>query len=178
MEAFNFKRQSCAIALLLLIGVGTTVRAATFSVNCGGREGLTSINTALKALQSSEDSLGPAIIKVSGACHENLVIKDMDRLRIAGTNGASITDASGDGADVVDIRNSRVTITGLTISGQNGVNNDAVDCEAGSQCTLIGNTIQGDGDAVGVYSGASVTIVGGVLQRTRRVRVYQRDARL
>jgi hypothetical protein len=164
MQAFNFKKQLCVTALLLLGCVGASVQAATLSVNCGGRYGLTSSNSALKALQSSEESHGPATINVSGACHENLVIKDMDRLTIAGSNGASITDASGDAADVVDIRNSRVTISGLTISGQNGVNNDAVDCEAGSQCTLIGNTIQGDSDAVGVYSNASVTIVGGVLQ--------------
>lgn len=153
---------SLCLPLVLLMSAGT-VQAATLYVNCGTSVGLTSIGAALKVLQHSEEG-GPNTVNVIGACHENVVIKDMDLLTIAGVNGGSITDASGDAADVVDIRHSRVTLSGLTISGQNGINNDAIDCEAGSQCTLIENTIQGAADAVGVYNNSSVTVVGGVLQ--------------
>ena len=151
---------SLPVAFLLATGFAN---AASLFVNCGGRTGLTSVGAALKVLQYSGDR-EPSTINVLGSCHENVLIQSLDRLTIAGSNGASITDASGDAADVVDVRNSRVTLTGLTISGQNGVNNDAVDCEASSQCTLVNNTIQADGDAVGVYNNASATIVGGALQ--------------
>ena len=164
MRAFNFKEQLCAIALLLLGSIGASVEAAPLSVNCGGTYGLTSINAALKVLQNSEESHGPNTINVSGACHENILIKGIDLLTIAGSPGASITDASGGAADVVDIRTSRVTITGMTIDGKNGVNNDAVDCEQASRCTLVGNTIQGDAEPVGVYTLSTALIVGGVLQ--------------
>jgi len=148
---------------LLLFMATSAVKASTLYVHCGGNTGLTSIGAALKALHNSEDH-GPSTINVSGACHENVVVQNIDRLTIVGSKGASITDASGGGADVVDIRNSNLTISGMTIDGLSGVNNDAVDCEQGSHCTLLGNTIQGAAEPVGVYALSSAVIVGGVLQ--------------
>ena len=150
----------CCLAALLLMSFGAA-EAATLYVNCAAKEGPHTIGGALKVLQSVP---GPSTINVSGACHENVQVQNMDRLTIAGSQGASITDASDGAADVVDIRNSNVTIIGMTIDGLHGANNDAVDCEQGSHCTLLGNTIQGDADAVGVYSTASAVIVGGVVQ--------------
>lgn len=160
MNTFNVRR--IVLAGLLLVAA-TGANAATLGVNCGGKVGFTSIGAALKVLQGALAS-GPNTINVSGACHENILIKDMDLLTIAGGNGASITDASGGTADVVDIRSSRVTITGMTIDGLNGVNYDTVDCEQASSCRLTGNTIQGDADAVGVYGLSTAFIVGGVIQ--------------
>jgi hypothetical protein len=157
----KFRKSLMASALLLLLG--SAAQAGTLWVNCGGKVGFTSIGAALKVLQNSEFH-EPATINVSGTCRENLLIKDMDLLTIAGSKGASITDASSGTADVVDIRHSRVTITGMTIDGLSGVNYDAVDCEQMSQCTLIGNTIQGDADVVGVYNLSSALVVGGVIQ--------------
>ena len=162
MSTSKAKKPACHAALLLLCGSGVA-QAATLFVHCGASTVLTTVGAALKALKYSENS-GPSTINVSGACHENVLIKNIDRLIIAGSNGASITDASGGAADVVDLQNSRVTITGLTIDGQNGVNNDAVDCEQGSHCTLLGNTIQGGADAVGVFALSSALIVGGTVQ--------------
>src|SRR5215831_202867 len=159
MSRFLYAPGACLTALLLM-STGT-VKAATLYVNCAAKEGLHSIGTALKVLQNIP---GPSTINVSGACHENVLLQNIDRLTIAGSHGASLTDASGDAADVVDIRNSNVTITGMTIDGLSGVNNDAVDCEQGSHCTLLGNTIQGDAEPVGVYTLSSALIVGGVLQ--------------
>ncbi len=49
MQAFNFKKQLCAIALLLLSSVGASVQAATLSVNCGGTYGLTNIVSVYSA---------------------------------------------------------------------------------------------------------------------------------
>ncbi len=161
MSIFNSKRYLMVSALLLLLG--SAAQAGTLWVNCGGKGGLNSIGAALKLLQSPF-AVGVNTINVSGACHENILINNMDLLTIAGSNGASITDASGGAADVVDIRNSHVTISGMTIDGLSGVNNDAVDCEQASLCRLIGNTIQGDADVVGVYNLSSAYIVGGVIQ--------------
>ncbi|MGO9948890.1 MAG: hypothetical protein ACLPWG_18805 [Steroidobacteraceae bacterium] len=161
MSTINLKK--CIIASALLLLLGSTAQAGTLWVNCGGKGGLNSIGGALKLLQSPL-AFGANTINVSGTCHENILIKDMDLLTIAGSKGASITDASSGTADVVDIRHSRVTISGMTIDGLSGVNYDAVDCEQMSQCTLIGNTIQGDADVVGVYNLSSALIVGGVIQ--------------
>ncbi len=163
MSSSKTKKRACYAALLLLCGSAGAQAGTTLYVHCGASTGLTTIGAALKALKYSEDG-GASTINVSGACHENVLIQNMDRLTIAGSNGASITDASGGAADVVDIRNSNVTITRLMIDGQSGVNNDAVDCEQGSHCTLLGNTIQGGAEPVGVYALSSALIVGGVLQ--------------
>jgi hypothetical protein len=161
MKVFNCKKYIGALGLLLLMG--STAHATMLYVNCGGKAGLSSIGAALKMLQSPLFS-GPNTINVSGSCRENLLINDMDLLTIAGSKGASLTDASGGTADVVDIRHSRVSIIGMTIDGLTGINYDAVDCEQMSQCTLVGNTIQGDADVVGVYNLSSALIVGGVIQ--------------
>jgi Right handed beta helix region len=164
MQAFNFKKQLCGIALLLLMSVGASVQAATLSVNCGGKYGLTSINAAIKALQSFEESQGPNTINVSGACHENILIKNMDRLTLNAVNGASITDASNGNSDVIAVDNSLgFTLTGFTITG----GDDAVDCEYGSHCLLNQNTIQGAAsDAVGIYPLTTAKIDGGTLQNS------------
>ncbi len=160
MSIANIKMSLVSAALLLLLG--SAAQAGTLWVNCGGKAGFTSIGAALKVLQVEPQ--GPNTINVSGACHENLLIKNMDWLTISGSNGASMTDASGGNADVVDIRNSRVSIIGMTIDGLNSVNYDTIDCEQASQCTLTGNTLQGGGDVVGVYNLSSAHIVGGVIQ--------------
>lgn len=161
MSTFNIKK--CLIASGLLLLMGSAAQASTLWVNCAGKEGLNTIGAALRLLKGVPIA-EPNTISVSGACRENLLINNMDLLTIAGSKGASITDASGGTADVVDIRNSHVTIVGMTIDGLSGVNYDAVDCEQMSQCTLTGNTIQGDADVVGVYNLSSALIVGGVIQ--------------
>jgi Right handed beta helix region len=161
MSIFDVRK--CLVASALLLFVGSAAQASTLWVNCGGKGGVNSVGAALKALQFTEPQ-GPNVINVSGACHENLLIKNMDLLTIYGSNGASITDASGGTADVVDIRNSRVTISGMTIDGLNSINFDTIDCEQLSRCTLTGNTLQGGADVVGVYTLASAQIVGGVIQ--------------
>jgi hypothetical protein len=165
MQAFNVKRPWCAIALLLL-GLGASVHAATLSVNCGGKYGLTSINAALKAVQSSEESHAPATINVSGACHENVVIQSIDRLTLNAVNGASVTDASGGTVDVILIGDSRsVSINNFTIKGSAG-GASGITCRDGSLCRLNGNTVQGAVDGAGVLVGvfSQLALNGGALQ--------------
>ena len=81
---------SLSLLLFFLMSAGT-VRAATLYVNCSGNGPLTSIGAALKAVQFA----GPSTINVSGACHENVVIRSLDRLTLNAINGASVLDASG-----------------------------------------------------------------------------------
>ena len=166
MSIVNIKQSLIASALLLLLG--SAAQAGTLWVNCGGKVGLNSIGAALKRCFRARLRWERIPSTCQGACHENILIKNMDLLTIAGSNGASITDASGGAADVVDIRNSRVTIIGMTIDGLNGVNIDAVDCEQASLCRLIGDMqIQGDAElVVGVYNLSSAYIVGGVDSKT------------
>lgn len=149
------------MATIALIAGAATTDAATLRIKCGGHDGLTTIGAALRALQGSENH-GPSTINVSGNCNENVVIKDIDRLTIVGNDGASITDASSGTRDVIAVDNSRVAIKGFTIMGN--ANTDAIDCYDGSHCTLIGNTITGAYDGVGIYKTAAGAIVGGVLQ--------------
>jgi len=137
-----------------------TARAATLNVNCAGKDGLNSIGAALKVLQHTEDH-GRSTINVSGACHENILIQNMDELTLNGVNGASITDAANGAADVVDVDHSSVTLSGLTING----GYDGVACYYGSYCHLIRNTIQGAADSgVLIYELTRAQFDGGVLQ--------------
>src|SRR5438876_493400 len=125
MQAFNFKKQLCAIALLLLSSVGASVQAATLSVHCGATSGLTSINAAFKALQSFE-SERPNTINVSGACHENVVIIQNNRNRIVAqlhsflNTNATIVD-NGPGGGVFLNHNSTLNCSGCRISGNGGI---------------------------------------------------------
>jgi hypothetical protein len=161
MQAFNFRIHLCVTALLLFASGWASVQAATLSVNCGGQYGLTSINAALKVLQNSE-SHGPTTINVSGACHENVVIQNMDRLTLNAAHGASINDPSGGNLSTVTIDDSRdVAINGFTING----GADGIDCQDGSVCRLNGNTIQAavNGYGVGVFF-SQLFLDGGKLQ--------------
>jgi hypothetical protein len=161
MKVFNCKKYISAFGLLLLMG--STAHATTLYVNCGGRAGLSSIGAALKLLQFPLFS-GPNTINVSGACNENIVIKDMDRLTLNAVNGASITDASNGYTDVINVDNSPgFTLKGFAIFAINA-NNDGVNCNNGSHCTLIGNTLRGGFGGVGVLPTATAFIVGGSLQ--------------
>ena len=162
MPTIYLKKVVYASALLLLMG--STTHAATLWVNCGARSGLTSINAALKALQSSE-SRGPATINVSGACHENIVIQSLDRLTLTAVSGASVSDASGGKLDVIAISDSRdVAIDGFTINGVPGDDN-GVSCNDFSTCRLSGNVIQGAGNGgFAVFSQSQATLDGDTLQ--------------
>jgi hypothetical protein len=168
MSSINTRILLASAALLLFQSAG---HAATLNVRCGGHEGLTSISAALKALQNSE-SHGPPTVNVTGNCHENILIQNVDRLTLNAVNGASITDASNGTSEVIDVANSHgFTLNGFTITTTcdatclNSPGFDAVSCYFGADCLLINNTISGagNGSGVGVYALSKVTIQGGTL---------------
>jgi hypothetical protein len=149
---------SLCLPLVLLMST-STVRAATLYVNCGGKVGLTSIGAALKVVHSS----GPSTINVSGACNENVVIQNLDRLTLNAAPSASINDISGGNTDTVQIASSQsVSINNFTING----GATGVDCLLGSLCYLNGNTVQGAAGGIGVGAGAlsRVFVSGGTVQ--------------
>ena len=172
MNSIRLLRYSCA--LLLLILASTAADAVTLSVNCGAKEGLTTINGALHALKTIPIS-GPNTINVSGKCSEYVLIQNMDRLTLNAINGASITDASNGTHEVIDVDNSHsFTLTGFTITTTcpsncqtgAGAGADAISCYDGADCLLINNTISGaaNGSGVGVYALSKVNVRGGTLQ--------------
>ena len=88
-----FKLARYVFASILLLSAGSVAQALTLSVDCSSKERINSIGAALKVLQGPLGSL-PNTINVSGACNENILIQNMDRLTLNAVGGASITDAS------------------------------------------------------------------------------------
>jgi hypothetical protein len=167
-----FKLARYLSASILLLSLGSVAQAFTLSVNCGSREGLTSIGAALKILQGPLGSLS-STINVSGACHENILIQNIDHLTLNAVNGASITDVSYGTREVIDVEHSAgFTLNGFTITAtcpstcMNGAGADAVSCYVGSDCLLINNTISGasNGAGIGVYPLSKAIVQGGTLQ--------------
>jgi hypothetical protein len=172
MKVFNCKKYISAFGLLLLMG--STAHATNLYVNCGGKEGLPSIGAALKILQSPLFS-GPNTINVSGACHENILIQNMDRLTLNALGGASITDASDGTHEVIDVQTSTgFTLKGFTLTAtcpsscMNGPGADVISCYQGAECLLINNTFSGAGNGagIGVYPLSKVIVQGGAVQNS------------
>src|SRR5271165_3680484 len=170
----TFKLARYVFASILLLSVGSVAQALTLSVNCGSKEGegLTSIGAALKALQGAFGAL-PISINVRGACHENILIQNMDRLTLNAVNGASITDASYGTREVIDVEHSTgFTLNGFTITAtcpstcMNGPGADGIDCYQSAECLLINNKISGAGNGagIGVYPLSKVIVQGGTVQ--------------
>jgi hypothetical protein len=159
MSTFTLTKYVCALALLVFLG--STAQGATLWVHCGSTSGLNSIGAALRVLQNFEESHGPNTINVSGACNENVQIRDMDRVTLNAINGASITDASNGVFETIGIyRGNGITINGLIVNG----GADAISIGMAT-VVLRGITAQrAVNDGVGVYPSGIVFIVGGTLQ--------------
>ncbi len=130
MKAFSRHKMLFAVPLILLSAVAT---GSNFSVDCnkGGTIG------AVIAKITVHNPLGPNMITVTGACHENVNIASLDNLTLqAGPSGASISDTSGGGLDTVSVGDAqRFAMNGFTING-------SVDCFDNAVCRTQGNTIQ------------------------------------
>jgi hypothetical protein len=88
----------------------STALATTVSVDCNGGG---SINAALSGL----DLEGPHTIIVTGTCHENVVIRDRERLTIVGAPTATIV-AADPGLSVIRVVRSRsIGLAQLVITG-------------------------------------------------------------
>jgi hypothetical protein len=157
-------------AATLLLSSTTLAQARTLSVDCSAKEGLNSIAAALRVLEASQSAESDTI-EVTGACRENVLIQNMDRLTLKAVGAASITDVSDGNREVIDVASSSgVIIRGFTITStcpascMNGPGADGIDCYLGSECLLVDNTISGAGNGagIGVYPLSKVIVEGGV----------------
>ena len=124
----------CAGVMLLLCA---NAFARDVTVNCAKKN--QSIGAALALLPAQ----GPHTIRVSGQCHEAVVIDRRDDLTLVGLDGASIYDPTPEVLDdnnVVSIsESSRIRLQNLKIYG--GLY--AVACFSFSSCRLIGLEVAG-----------------------------------
>jgi hypothetical protein len=108
---------------------------AAYVVDCDQGQTIAAILTAI----ANGPSGGRATIDIYGTCKENVLIQGLDRVTLAGHNGASIVDQSNGAADTVGIDfSSLITVQGLTvIGGQSGIN-----CAGTSTCHVENNIVQ------------------------------------
>ena len=132
-----------AAAVLLLVAVPATGHAVTLQVNCDQTTSkLPTIGAALKLLSGPIGGLGPNTIEVTGACKENVAVASLSHLTLTAKDGASITDASGGTAPVINIdRSYDFALKGFAIRGGGGPFKAAVGCFS-STCFLSGNNVQ------------------------------------
>lgn len=122
-------------AALMCVSVATVARAVDLPVNCSLPGAAGQIGTALKKL----DPAATNTLRISGYCHENIVIWGFDRLSLIASPGAVVDDNSGGQNPVFYIGDSRrVVIQGFDIRG----GNNTVNCDNGSVCRLINSELE------------------------------------
>jgi len=133
--------------------------AVTVPIDCNKPGPAGKVRTYLKLLNPQ----GPNTLRISGTCHENIVIQAFDRLSLIAEPGAVLKDASGGQEPVINITDSRrIYIQGFTISG----GSSGVLCFDGSLCRLSGNTIEGSTNAGVWVNHSQATFSGDVFQDT------------
>ena len=131
MSKHLLRRRAIRSVTFALCLVGwAAAEAATINVACPGQ-----------TLQAATDSaVAGDTIAVTGACSENVVIRnEKQRLLISGS-GASI-NGSNPSSPTVNVRGKGITIQGFTITG----GRDGINVNRGSNAVIQGNTIQGTG---------------------------------
>lgn len=103
----------------------------------------------------------PVTIRVSGACQDNVTISGFQHVTLLAEQGASISDASGEGAPVISVaRTTTFEMQGFTING------GEVDCVDFSTCYFSGNTFQNPaGDGV-IVDQSNADFLGDVITQT------------
>jgi len=125
---------TAAVGFLFMLSVNAY--GVNLTVRCGAREGLSTINAALKRLNPA----GPNTLVISGTCKENVLILGFERLSLIAKTGAWISDASGGTGIVIDIEDStHVYLQGFTITG----GAIGVMCGNFSICRFAENTVRG-----------------------------------
>jgi hypothetical protein len=167
-----FTRISAAAVLsVVLLGLSgfSPAHAATLNVRCGGHEGLTSVNAAIKAL-AIFGTQGSHVINVRGVCNENVVFQGVSHITLDGGNSATIVDLTGGAKSAILIDSSQeITINNLTASGtgQGAGDWDVIDCQNGSICRFNNVTVQNGSTGaggIGVWAGSYMDITGGKAQ--------------
>lgn len=155
---FPRRLTSFLLPLVCPLLLAVAARSATIRVHCGVHP--PSINGALRLL----DPAGPNTIRVSGTCHENVVIQGFDRLTLeAVPGGATIDDASkGNNPAVTIVDSQRVIVQGFTING----GSPGILCGDFSLCRFSQNVVQGAVDNGVIVSRSRASFAGDTIQNT------------
>ncbi len=107
-------------------------------------------------------ALHPAVLLISGTCHENVVIQGLDSITLQGNPTATIDGGSDPNLGTVAITGSQIiALNNLTITG----GGEGVGCIGASFCVLTQVTIQnGLGNGANVGRGAHLDITDSVIQ--------------
>ena len=159
-------------ALVYLSCTALSYAEGDITVNCNlpGNKG--KIANALKQLDPVEGHT----VRVSGYCHENLAIGGFDRLFLIASAGTVIEDASSGVSPVIYVGDSRrVVIQGFTIRG----GSNAVNCDNGSLCRLVGDTIEQTARGAGVsVRDSQVELTDVILQSNADWGIYASESRI
>jgi hypothetical protein len=161
-----------AVAILVSLAATPHAHAATINVNCGGHEGYTSVNAAIRAL-AGYDTRGADVINVRGVCNENVVFKGVSHITLDGGNNATIVDLSGGATPAILLDSSQeIAINNLTASGtgQGSGGSDVIDCQNGSICRFNNVTVENgsqNGGGIGVWTGSYMYVNGGAAQNNK-----------
>jgi hypothetical protein len=144
------------VALLVILLSTLVAEGANLKVDCNKGE---TIGAAIAKI-AAHSPLGPNLITVTGACHENVSINSLDNLTLqASPAGASISDTSGGTLDTVAVGDAqRFAMNGFSING-------SVDCFDNAVCRTQGNTIQNSQAGYGLrYSRSHGDSVSDIIQ--------------
>ena len=114
----------------------------------------------LSGLLAGLDHNHPYIIRVSGACQDNVTIASFTDITLIAEPGASITDASGGLNPVISVgRTTAFEMQGFTVNGQ------AVWCVDNSTCFFSANTFQDAADEGVFVDQSSADFIGDTSQQ-------------
>lgn len=152
---------------LALLPKGSAVAqpsAIQIPVQCGSSAArIKSIADGLKLV----GNLHPAVLLISGTCHEDVVIQGLDNITLQGNPTATIDGGSDPDVGSVEITGSQIiALNNLTITG----GGEGVGCIGESFCLLTQVTIQNSfGDGAGVGRGSHLEITDSVIQNNADV---------
>jgi hypothetical protein len=107
-------------------------------------------------------ALHPAVLLVSGTCHENVVIQGLNGITLQGNPKATIDGGSDPNFGAVEISGSiNIALNNLTVTGSG----QGVGCLGVSYCILTRVTVENSlGDGADVQAGARLEIFDSVVQ--------------
>lgn len=166
------KGVNIALAILLSLAVMPHAHAATINVNCGGHEGYTSINAAIRAL-ANYNTRGGDVINVRGVCNENVLFQGVSHITLDGGNSATVVDLTGGNNAAILVDSSQeIAVNNLTASGtgQGSGGEMVIQCRNGSICRLNNVTVENgsqNGGGIGVWTDSYIYVNGGTVQNNK-----------
>ena len=138
---------------------GSPVNTVQIHVDCGNPTArVKSIAAGLQLL----GNLHPAVLLISGTCHENVVIQGLNGITLQGNPTGTIDGGSDPNRSTVAIDGSlNIALSNLTVTG----GGQGVGCVGVSYCSLTEVTVQNSlGEGAVVAAGARLVLLDSVMQ--------------